>query len=88
MNVSVMWFVFLVCCHEGDFNCSVEIKGRENDYKLILNKETLSKQDIVLMTVDLEFDCMPHTFYNTTSGMTTSLLCEFLKKETRLGQSD
>ncbi|XP_045918879.1 adhesion G-protein coupled receptor G2-like isoform X2 [Micropterus dolomieu] len=55
------------CCNTGDFNCSFNISG--NDYSLALTNETLSKQDIVLMTSgEQRFNCMPSQFYSKTSG--------------------
>lgn len=75
MNVSVLWFVYSDCCKTGDFNCNFNITGNENNYNLTLTDETLSKQDIVLMTSPMQdLNCMPSRFYSNNSGITNSHL--------------
>ncbi|XP_031703637.1 adhesion G-protein coupled receptor G2-like [Anarrhichthys ocellatus] len=46
-----------------------DMEGRENNYNLTINEETLSQTDIVLMNVpDDNFDCMKSELNNTVPG--------------------
>ncbi|XP_078134155.1 adhesion G protein-coupled receptor G3-like isoform X2 [Sander vitreus] len=53
------------CCHNEDFNCNFTIKKSHDIWILILNNETLSKHDIVLMHSPNQVFKPPS---NTTSG--------------------
>ncbi|XP_042371763.1 uncharacterized protein LOC121965701 [Plectropomus leopardus] len=55
------------CCNGSDFNCSLKISADQKNYSLILNKEILSKQDIVLMkSPNQKYSCLPSILHNKT----------------------
>ncbi|KAI9537645.1 hypothetical protein NQZ68_023890 [Dissostichus eleginoides] len=54
------------CCVPEDFNCNFSITGTRENYSLVLNKDILSNQDIVVITVpDYNYQCMPSKTNNT-----------------------
>ncbi|KAF3844742.1 hypothetical protein F7725_007905 [Dissostichus mawsoni] len=52
-----------------DFNCNFSINGTRENYSLVLNKDILSNQDIVVITVpDYIYPCMSSKTNNTYLG--------------------
>ncbi|XP_063764220.1 adhesion G-protein coupled receptor G2-like isoform X3 [Eleginops maclovinus] len=70
-NASKLCFQMLpernaACCNTGAFLCNFTITGGRENYTLILKKEILSNQDIVVITIaDHGFPCKPMKDNNT-----------------------
>lgn len=72
---SVNMCAFLDCCVPDDFNCNFTITGTGENYSLVLNKDILSIQNIVVITVpEYNYTCMPSTTNNTYLGISENLL--------------
>ncbi|XP_051242375.1 adhesion G-protein coupled receptor G5 [Dicentrarchus labrax] len=80
------------CCNKDEFDCNFEKRScqQSNYSSLILDKEILSKQDIVLVkTPDDSFTCMPSAFYSKKTGFLLNIHKCFNrgKKNIRLSQN-